>query len=814
MRVNRRQFFGLTAYAGAGAVVLRLSGPATVWAELGNDAGSRYATGELMAATPATDWRAYRSKSSKSPDITTWVQIDLGAVKAIEAVKLYPACERMYPLQDEYYGGEGFPLRFRIESSTTEDFSQPAFIVDSTRSDYPDLKGGISEFPASGVHGRFVRLTATRLRPVKSSDLLGSELKNEAAFRLTLARMVVLSGGRDISTRCRVTADPVYGNVPDLAQITRPSRPQGEGIVTNNPGNVTDAGKWKPAGYKVAVPRGGVTLQGGTFQTAMQNNISYLLNSFTVDELLRQFRERAGKPNPPNLPKPDQFWEEDLAGSNAGRFLMGAGNTVRWIDDPELHRRMDAIVDGIEECRQSNGYVMAYPEDTIFYSERGAYTRAWLTHGLLEAGYAGNAKAFPLLRGNYDWFNQCEYLPKLLRGAVQGGQGMIANTRVCISPVGKPEDAQIIQQYFQENFWLEDLSQHKEDAVWQYPYDRPHCYLLTNLEAYADMYTVTGDPRYHDAVLGGWNLYRDKWQQIGGSISIIEFEKDPPNSNYLHQKLGENCGSAFWILLSQRLHQHDPENERYAGEIEKSIYNVILANQGGTAGIRYHTMLAGKKEDPTHTNTCCEGQGTRMLGALPEHIYSIAPDGLYVNLFEPSTIEWKLAGQPMQLRMETNFPFDSAVKLHCSAAQPVQAKIRIRVPAWATHEMRIDINGRRAAAGKPGSYVALQRTWRADDVISFVLPTGFRLTEYTGADRMAGKPQYALEYGPLLMAAVGAPTMELKVKGRPEDMIRQLKPVAGKPLHFKSAENPEMIYMPYWQVDTESFTCFPEFHVV
>jgi len=91
-------------------------------------------------------------------------------------------------------------------------------------------------------------------------------------------------------------------------------------------------------------------------------------------------------PEIPEHPTADvQFWEEDLAGSNAGRFLMAAGNTLRWVKHPELRQRLDAVVAGIAECRQANGYVMAYPENTIFYSERGAYTRAWLTHGLIEA---------------------------------------------------------------------------------------------------------------------------------------------------------------------------------------------------------------------------------------------------------------------------------------------------------------------------------------------------------------------------------------------------------------------------------------------
>ena len=129
-------------------------------------------------------------------------------------------------------------------------------------------------------------------------------------------------------------------------------------------------------------PRGGVTLAPGLFQTALQNNAQYLLTSYTTDDLLRQFYERTGKVGAFRGVGSQVFWEEDLAGSNAGRFLMGAGNTVRWLDNPELRKRLDAVVDGIEECRKPNGYIMAYPEETIFYSERAAYTRAWLTHGL------------------------------------------------------------------------------------------------------------------------------------------------------------------------------------------------------------------------------------------------------------------------------------------------------------------------------------------------------------------------------------------------------------------------------------------------
>jgi DUF1680 family protein len=814
MSLTRRGFLLNTSYIGAGLAVMGATDPTGLWAALEPQLAP-YLTGMRMAATPATVYRAYRSKPVANPEVTTWVQVDLGKSVGIEAIQLFPASERMYPGRDQYYVGEGFPLRFRIDASDDANFEASMTVVDFTHADFPDPKDNITQFSQHRVIGRYVRLTATRLRAVKANPTedvpLAREPGDSPDFTLTVAKMAVLSGGEDVAVGCKVTADPDHGNPELVGQVTRPPRQDGEGIYYDNPHTVTDPSKWKPVKYKAQAPKTGVTLDGGLFQAAMLHNIEYLLTSYSVEDLLRQFYERTGKIKNFKPTGSQIFWEEDLAGSNAGRFLMGAANTIRWIDHSELRRRVNAVVDGIEECRQPDGYIMAYPENTIFYSERAAYTRAWLTHGLLEAAYAGNEKALPMLRGYYDWFNQQSFLPEMLRGAIQGGQGMVANTRMGTSPLGKPADAHLIQRYYQEDAWLRGLAKRAREQVWQYPYDRPHCYLLTNLEAYLDMYLITGDPLYYDAALGGWELYRAHWQQAGGSISIIEFEKDPPDSDYLRQKLGELCGSSFWVFLSQRFQLLHPDDERFATEIEKSIYNIGIANQDGGKGLRYHTILEGKKERATHENTCCEGQGTRLLGSLPEHIFSIAPDGLYLNLYEPAVIRWQQDEQPMELEVKTHFPYETAVRCTVKAGKPTEANCRIRVPSWAAEEMKVTINGKPAGAGKPGTYLSLERKWSSGDTIEFTLPTEIRVKLYVGADQLPGKSRYSVEYGPILLAAVGSSQVELVVdKGQDAGhLANHMEKIEGLPLHFAVRGNPGQKLMPYWQVSDEEFTCYP-----
>jgi DUF1680 family protein len=750
-----------------------------------------------MAWPPGT---GYESKDSTLSEEPRWLQVDLGSKYPVDAVKLYPK----FGMPGDHFASEGFPLRFRLEASDDPRFAAPALIADHTAAGYPDPVDHIQVFSAAAVKARYVRLTVTRLNK-----------RHRGPYYFALAKLDVLSGGKDVAEG-RPISDSTSGDL-GVTALTRPPRPQGEGIVTDNPANVISASRWKKVPYNIHAPLKGVTLEGGPLKTAFDHNIGYLLQSFTADELLKEFNDRAGKPNPAGLRKPDQFWQTDLAGSNAGRFLMGAGNSLRWTTHAELRQRLDQVVDGITACRQSNGYIMAYAEDTIFFSERGAYTRAWLTHGLIEAGYGGRPDAFQLLRGYYDWFDHCKHLPQLLRGAIQGVQGMIANTRIAHTPTGKPEDIQVIQRYFQEDYWLDQLARRESRAIWQYPYDRPHCYLITDLEAYLDIYTATGDRRYLDAVSGGWDLYRDHWEHVGGSIAICEFGSYPPDSYLLHAETGELCGSVFWAFLSQRFHFLYPDQEKYVTEIEKSIYNVALANQVGSQGIRYHADLAGKKDVrvPIASNTCCEGQGTRLLGALPEFIYSLAPDGVFVDLFENSSITWQQAGQPFTLRMETAFPFDPRVALQVSTATPVHAKIRVRIPSWANHDVELRVNDAASLTGKPGSYVLLDRTWANGDRVHFTLPMDVRLTHYTGHERVAGKEQYAVEYGPILLALVGTQPGEVDEKGNatvpvgPADLAQRLRPKPGAPLHFTIDGDPHHEYVPYWLLQDQFFTCYP-----
>jgi DUF1680 family protein len=363
---------------------------------------------------------------------------------------------------------------------------------------------------------------------------------------------------------------------------------------------------------------------------------------------------------------------------------------------------------------------------------------------------------------------------------------------------------------------MEQLAKRDEKAIWLYPYDRPHNYLITAIEPYLDMYRATGAKKYFDAAYGGWDLFHNDWEHIGGSIAICEgTDLYPPKSYYLHRSTGELCGSVFWAFLNQRFHLLNPEEEKYVTEIEKSIYNVVIANQVGTKGIRYHAVLVDHKDlnnrQPFSMSTCCEGQGTRMIGALPEFIYSIASDGVYVDLFAPSTIRFTTLVGKMSLKMVTLFPYDNKVQLFVNVDKPFNSKIRIRIPSWAAHDMSLTVNGKQVVTGKPGTYATLNRQWETGDIISFTLPMDFKMTKYTGEECDPKHERYALEYGPILMAYVSMDGQKenLTLPINAEKLIKSLRKVPGKSLHFTIDGKKGFEYMPYLEVQDEPFTCFP-----
>ena len=204
--------------------------------------------------------------------------------------------------------------------------------MDHTATDFAEPFDQITGIAAAGVTGRYLRLTATHLRPAEDG----------VGYKLALAKVEVVSAGKDVAENCPVTGDQEFGNPRDLGQITRPVRPMGEGIVTDNPGNVIAAQQWHSVPFSASAPLGGVRLKAGDglFWQAMENNIAYLLSSFSIEEMVRPFRERAGKPVRAGDAPADSLLGDDPARLQRRPVFDGRGQYPA-LDRPPRAARLD-----------------------------------------------------------------------------------------------------------------------------------------------------------------------------------------------------------------------------------------------------------------------------------------------------------------------------------------------------------------------------------------------------------------------------------------------------------------------------------------
>lgn len=541
--------------------------------------------------------------------------------------------------------------------------------------------------------------------------------------------------------------------------------------------------------YRINKPMGGVQLTGGALKDAFENNVNFL-KKFDMDRMLYWYRVHKGKPAPgvPYAGDAGHF-ENNLKGQTAGEFMMGAGTALLWQEDETLRAMVQGLIAEMDECRDEDGFIIPIPREQFDTKEYPNYTRAWITFGLLDAGYAGESRAFELARDMADYFNHSNVLP-YVKDLNLGFQGILANTRMYDAPNGKWEDMQVAIDHYQETWWLKQVIAGDHRAIYDHPGNHPHSTLLTTLEGYLDLYRATGEAIYIDAVKSALHMYEDKWQHVGGGINMCEFDTYWPGCNWLSPKHSYNelCSTNFWILLNQRMHLLFPDEAHYVDEMENSIYNVLLAAQVGDVGYHYLNFLERTKDYRyLDRATCCASLGTRLAGLLPQFVYSYAENDVYVDLFAQSRAELP---NGVTLRTETNMPEDGHVKIVIEKAEhPV--KLHVRIPRWSVKD------------GK--SYYEIHSDVKDGDVFEYDFAFSLKTTRYTGGEELVGKERWAVEYGPLLYAAMGAPN-PVSVAFDPEKPEKWFTK-NGKKLILKGDTRHE--YWAYKNIHDEPFSVYP-----
>ena len=559
-----------------------------------------------------------------------------------------------------------------------------------------------------------------------------------------------------------------------------------------------------------------VRLLDGPFRDAMIRDQEYLL-SLDEDRLLHTFRLTAGLPS---TAQPLGGWEApdvELRGHAVGHYLSAVSIMYASTGDARFKARADglvaqfAIVQEAESKTFHPGYLSAFPEE--LFDRVDARQRVWAPYytihkimaGLLDAHLlTANAQALEVLKKQADWvvWRNGRLSEEQRQAMLQTEHGGMVEVLANLYAVTGDTRYMTAAAWFEHKRIVEPLARGVD------PLDNLHANTqIPKIIGAAREYELTGDRRYRDVAAFFWDrVAHHRSFAFGGNSDGEAFFPEAETSRHLGAEGPETCNTYNMLKLTRHVFSWSPSAEPM-DFYERALFNHILGSQDPKTGmvIYYCPLKPGAFKTfstPTESFWCCVGTGMENHGKYNDTIYFHDDSSLYVNLFIPSELTWKEKG--IKVRQLTKFPEQNSTSLAISADTPVRLAIKVRYPSWASSGITVLVNGQRQAiAGKPGSYVSIDRQWRSGDTVQVQLPMSLHMEALPddphiqalmygpivlagdlGTEGLSGLKRYGPSAPPLgRVSSIEVPTF---VADSAADVLARVKPVIGKPLTFQT----------------------------
>lgn len=591
-----------------------------------------------------------------------------------------------------------------------------------------------------------------------------------------------------------------------------------------------------------SLPLSAVRITGGPLKHAQDLDAAYLLK-LEPDRMLALFRRQAGlEPKA----RPYGGWDGDgrnLTGHIAGHYLSAVSLMWAATGDARFKQRADYLVRELREVqdRQGDGYLGALADGKLRFAEvaRGDIRSGGFDlNGLWSPWYVLH-RMFAGLRDAYRYTGDRTALEMEVRFAAWA-EGVLSRL----------DDAQVQKmlgtKFGGMNEVLADLYADTGDRRWLVLSGRCHHRAIVDPLARGEdilagkhantqvpkllgtlvRYLYTGDKAEGAAARFFWDQVVEHHSFATGGHGKDEYFGLPDRlSDRIDGRTAESCNVYNMLKLTRRLFALTGD-VRYAEFHERALFNHVLGSIDPEDGRTCYMVPVGRGvtreyQDLFGSFTCCVGSGMESHALHGDGIYYEADDRLWVNLYVPSTADWKAAG--MKLTMETTFPEGDSARLTVSLKSPKQVTLALRRPRWAGQGFRVKINGRTVEDLPPaGSYVELTRVWHSGDTVELVLPKRLHL------EPLPDNPnRVALVWGPLVLAGDVQPDLARQraqpgglrpeaarmpifvAAGQPVE--RWLKPVPGKPGSFRTegvGRDRDVDFSPFYRLHRRPYAVY------
>ena len=551
-----------------------------------------------------------------------------------------------------------------------------------------------------------------------------------------------------------------------------------------------------------------------------ENHARYL--HLEDDRLLKVFRQVAGLPAPGedmggwydltgfSLERGD--FHGFIAGHSFGQYLSALARSYAVTGSQPTRDKINRLVKGYAETLD--------PKAKFFVDYRlPAYTYDKLSCGLIDAHEFAHD---PMAMDVHENLTHAivAYLPeKALSRAEQRSRPHKDTSYTWDETYTLPENLFLAYQRSGRAFYRDMAKRYLEDDTYFNPLAEgnnvlpfEHAYSHVNAFSSAmQAYITLGSEKHLRAARNGFEMLVKTQSFVTGGWGPDEAFGEPGRGQLgdslssTHASFETPCGAYGHFKITRYL-LRVTKDASYGDSMERVLYNTILGawpiQPDGTSFYYSDYANTGRKVWYKDKWPCCSGTFPQLAADYHISTYLRSPDGVYVNLFTPSKLQWKDGSGTYGLKQVTNYPFDNKLQIEVSGSQANDYTVYVRIPGWAAQEPALSVNGQRVSGPvRPGSFAAIKRTWKDGDRVELEIPMALRLEEVD-----ANHPGLvAMMHGPLVLLAIAnsQPSFD-------RNSLLQAKPAKNATGDWTatSADGSSVTLRPFMNIDKENYSTY------
>lgn len=459
--------------------------------------------------------------------------------------------------------------------------------------------------------------------------------------------------------------------------------------------------------------------------------------------------------------------------SDVAKWLEAVAYSLESDPNPELEKTADEVIDLIGRAQQEDGYVNTYftiKEPEMKWRNLRDRHEMYVAGHMIEAAVAyyevtGKRKFLDIMCRFADHIDEMFGKEEHKLQGYDGHQEIELALVKLYKATGNDRYLHLSKFFIDERgqqphfFDKEKKARNDEKEFWwhdeygDYSYHQAHLPVREQKEAIghavramymytamADLAIETGDPTLRQACERLWENVTNRQMYITGGVGsqdigeAFSFDYDLPNDTCYT----ETCASIGLVFWAKRMLEIDKKGN-YADVMEKALYNGTISGMDLDGKKFFYVnplevwpRASEKRNDKAHVKperqtwyscACCPPNLARLIASIGHYIYSSEKDHLFVHLYMGNESELNINGQKVQIRQETNYPWDGQVKMSLSPEKEFEFTLALRIPGWcklAVLKINNDLVDLESCT-KHG-YAYLTRIWKKGDHVELIFP--------------------------------------------------------------------------------------------